>query len=465
MQDNTSKYLILREKYPVFTYDSYDINSVGDGLELVFRFSIGNELVFQPRLFIPAMSSLRSEIPEGVLHSLVFHIGMVEMISYWKCCCSPLIHIKPFRLTAAQQLWWQRLFRVGLGEFFYTNGIAVSEKDLLAFSFNETAPALPALQRLSHNGRSVMVPVGGGKDSVVSLELIRNSGMQMHALVVNQRGATRQVLETAGIREESMTEVVRSIDPLLLKLNEKGFLNGHTPFSAMLAFVSAFVASLKGIRHIALSNESSANEPNIPGTDINHQYSKSVGFEADFRCYFNQYIEENLNYFSLLRPLNELQIAALFSQYTSYHGVFKSCNAGSKTDSWCGKCPKCLFTYIILSPFLRVSDMLQIFGRDLFDDPELIRMFDQLTGLSKVKPFECVGTIEEVNAAVIHAIRTRENEAAVLPVLLRHYRQGPLYERFREQRLPELLKRFSREHFLGMYYEEMIRMALQKITV
>ncbi len=465
MHDNTSKYLILREKYPVFVYESYAISSKDDGLDISFRFSIGDELVFRPRLFFPGFSSPSTFLPEDVLHSLVFHLGMVEMISYWKCCCSPRIHILPFRLTAAQQTWWKRLFRNGLGEFFYTNGISISDKELPLFSFDEAAVPLPEKQQLRHDGRAVIVPVGGGKDSVVSLELLKNASMHLQALVINQRDATRQVLQKAGVSSDSITEVERSIDPLLLELNEKGFLNGHTPFSAMLAFVSVLVASLKGIRHIALSNESSANEPNIPGTTINHQYSKSVSFEADFRCYVNHYMVESLNYFSLLRPLNELQIGALFSQYTVYHSVFKSCNVGSKTDSWCAKCPKCLFTYIILSPFLPEADMQQIFGASLLDDEELKMIFDQLTGLSEVKPFECVGTLEEVNAALLYTIQLHEKRGEDLPALLRHYRQGPLFNRYENLQLQELLIRFSREHFLGMYFEIIVREALQKINV
>ncbi|MEG2070300.1 MAG: hypothetical protein RR034_02870, partial [Bacteroidales bacterium] len=200
--------------------------------------------------------------------------------------------------------------------------------------------------------------------------------------------------------EDDKVILQREIAPKLLELNRAGFLNGHTPFSAMLAFYSLLVSYAVQVREVALSNESSANEPTIPGTEINHQYSKSLEFEEDFR----QYVAENMNdcnhYYSFLRSLTELQIAEHFSQFPQYHSVFKSCNTGSKENKWCCNCSKCLFAYIILSPFIQDEKMIEIFGEDLLNKPTLKPYFDELTGVAQNKPFECVGTIEEVNQAL-----------------------------------------------------------------
>ena len=176
---------------------------------------------------------------------------------------------------------------------------------------------------------------------------------------------------------------------------------------AFISFLSAFVYKKK---YIVLSNESSANESNVEGTKINHQYSKTFEFENDF------------NYFSLLRPLSEYQIALLFSNYKKYHQVFKSCNVGSKQKPWvwCCNCPKCLFVYIILSPFLYKDELVNIFNEDLFDKKELLKTFIELTGYGDVKPFECVGTYDEVNYALINVINKTEN----LPFLLKYYKDN-----------------------------------------
>jgi hypothetical protein len=136
------------------------------------------------------------------------------------------------------------------------------------------------------------------------------------------------------------------------------------------------------------------------GTGINHQYPKSLEFENDFRQYVSEFISPAYNYFSFLRPLSELQIAMLFSRYSQYFGVFRSCNAGSKQDIWCGKCAKCLFAYIILSPFIAPQQLNAIFGKNMLDDPDMRPYLDQLTGRAETKPFECVGTISEVHSAL-----------------------------------------------------------------
>jgi hypothetical protein len=238
-------------------------------------------------------------------------------------------------------------------------------------------------------------------------------------MIINPRDASLQTAYKAGFDDQEIFKLNRTIDPELLKLNEMGYLNGHTPFSAMLAFTSLLVAVLSGAGEIALSNESSANEPTIPGTKINHQYSKSLEFEKDFRWYVENYITGSIQYYSYLRPLNELQICGLFAEYGDHHGTFRSCNVGSKTNSWCGECPKCLFTYIMLSVFLGKDKMIKVFGTDLYAKESLTATLDQLCGFTDEKPFECVGTIDEVNLAIRKQIHEYGDDE--LPLLLERY--------------------------------------------
>jgi hypothetical protein len=212
----------------------------------------------------------------------------------------------------------------------------------------------------------------------------------------------------------------------------------------MLAFYSLLVGVLSGRKNIALSNESSANEATVIGTEVNHQYSKSYEFEADFRQFVKRYLSDELNYYSFLRPLSELQIAMLFSQYPQYFSVFKSCNAGSKQDVWCCNCSKCLFTFIILSPFIAPQTMEELYGENLFEKPSLLRTLQELCGLTSEKPFECVGTIEEVCLALVQAVRQYEK----LPVLLQYFVETGLYKQYAEVDFNEQLTHFEANHFL-----------------
>ncbi|MDD4086141.1 MAG: hypothetical protein PHP48_02780, partial [Bacteroidales bacterium] len=206
------------------------------------------------------------------------------------------------------------------------------------------------------------------------------------------------------------------------------------------------VSAGTGFRNIALSNESSASEATVPDTQINHQYSKSIDFEQNFRNYVSAFIHPQMNYFSLLRPLNELQIAGRFSRHLAYHPAFRSCNAGNKTDSWCGKCPKCLFTWIVLSPFLRTEELEAIFGKRMQDDSKLLGLLESLAGQTALKPFECVGTVDEVQA-VLALHHTRNEEFARSP-LLKHYFDKHPNQPSGEHYLKLLLEERNQLHFV-----------------
>ena len=415
---NHNRFISLREKYPVFTYESYHFTIKEDNtVEVSFHFRIGPDIDFRPVYIMNAGKYALQPLHKDEMDGIVFHIGMVEMISYWKATCSPQILIRPSTLTVAQQKWWKKLFWHGLGEFLYQNSIETDEEQLVSLCFEQGTESSGNFQyHAVIDSNRVLVPVGGGKDSVVTLESLRHN-REIIPFIINPREATLECARVAGFdSKEDMVLLKRMIDPLLLELNNRDFLNGHTPFSAMLAFWSLLASHMTGTREIALSNESSANEPTIPGTSINHQYSKSLEFELDFRDYVRQYMGDIAHYYSFLRPYNEWQIAELFSHYPDYFPVFKSCNSGSKEDKWCCDCSKCLFTYIILSPFLEEKELIAIFGEDLLDKPSLVHYFDELTGLAEVKPFECVGTLEEVNRA-IQAVKDKYKDK----YLIQHY--------------------------------------------
>ena len=409
----------LRQEFPVFEYKAFDFSIADAEIKMQFHFATG-EYEFHPKMKLSlgkyAIVPLREEDVRGI----IFQIGMIELISYWKCTCSPTVLIKPYQLDEAMQAWWKKLYFNGLGEFFYQNKIQASEDDFMSFSFDQKSPSVSEL-KYPHidDSQRVIVPIGGGKDSVVTLEALRKE-RQLIPFIINPRGATVDCARIAGFpAEEDRVVLQREIDPQLLELNKLGFLNGHTPFSAMLSFYTLLVSYGTATRDVALSNESSANEPTIPGTKINHQYSKSLEYEEDFRWYVRQFLNDCNHYYSYLRPYTELQIAEMFVQHPQYFPVFKSCNAGSKENKWCCNCSKCLFAYIILSPFIDNDTMVGIFGEDLLEKAELMQYFDELCGIAPNKPFECVGTIDEVNRALQMIRESRKGK-----LLMRHYEEN-----------------------------------------
>ncbi len=480
------KYGKLRRQYPHFFYRKYEIEEAGDQLKATFHFEIEGLSSFSPQWTFRKPDC--AEAVDGLMEQMIFSLGMVELVSYWKITCPPLVTVEAGALDQDQIRWWKDLYFNGLGEFFYVNHIQEADPENFmeivcaaqaggpghsraaepvlaaepalaaaesAPSAAESAPAAaepaptaaepaptaaesapaaaepataaaePAAPSLTHG---ILVPIGGGKDSVVTLELLRSAGLPITGYIINPRGATIHTAETAGLDETHVMSVKRTLDKNMLELNKQGYLNGHTPFSALVAFSSLIAAKLLGLHYVALSNESSANESTVSGSTVNHQYSKSFKFEEDFHHYAEMYLKGSAYYFSMLRPLSEFQIAAYFARQKQYHGVFRSCNAGSKTDSWCGHCPKCLFVYLILSPFLSRSEVRDIFGADMLEDMTMVETLNQLVGIREEKPFECVGSRDEINTAIVMTIDKLEELGEPLPALLAYYRGTGLYE-------------------------------------
>ncbi|MDR1737019.1 MAG: hypothetical protein LBR85_09160 [Oscillospiraceae bacterium] len=441
----------LREKYPDFVFGGYEYTLAEKTLDITYHFEIPGLAAFHPSWSIDILSP--AETSPQTLDTLVFSLGMTELISYWKLACSPNIRVNCGYLTQAQIPFWDKLYQKGMGEFYYLNGIDPAP-GFFRIHPQKTPPPKTNCQLSIVNCqfKKALVPIGGGKDSAVTLELLRNRA-ERYGFIINPRKAALDTARAAGT-DGFLVRASRTLDPAMLALNAKGFLNGHTPFSAIVAFSSVLAAYINGFENVALSNESSANEATVSGTDINHQYSKSFEFERDFIDYELAHIGTGVKYFSLLRPLNELQIARVFASLTSYHNIFLSCNAGSKTDEWCANCPKCLFVYIILSPFMERGALAGIFGRDMLDSPELETFFDKLAGFLPEKPFECVGSRDEVNAALRMTARKYEESGDALPYLLR---------RFAEKRgggpdcAADLLGQFDAQNAVPEYFLDFVK--------
>ena len=397
-------------KHKKFIYHSYSIDENG----FSYHFSM-DEHEFHPKWRLSNAEKTVLPNDDALLHELVFQLGMAELISYWKSACPPVVEVKCGSLDEWQKHWWKKLTRNGLGEFFYTNKI-VPDDDFMTIIANNHRKEFTAPP--THKCSGNLIPVGGGKDSVVTLELLRESMENNRCYIVGELKRAYDTAKTAGYPDTHIIQVKRTIDPTLLRLNQIGYLNGHTPFSAIIAFSSLIFAYLSGKKNIVLSNESSANEGNVADTEVNHQYSKSTEFEHDFRDYVQNLGQGLPEYFSLLRPWNELQITKKFTQYPQYFPVFQSCNAGTKSNTWCCKCAKCLYVYIMLAAFLEDDVLISIFGENFLSNPGFSDILIALIDPETDKPFECVGTREEVCHALSMACERRRTN---LPFLLKSH--------------------------------------------
>jgi len=459
---------ILRKKYPKFVYKKYSYQISDKNLEIFFGFKIEHNIFFKPKLIIKNVKESQiKKVGKRVLDNLVFHLGLIEMLSYWKATCSPEILIEAGYLGKEQIKWWKDLINRGMGQFFYENKIDFRKPNFLKFNVtrkdfvtNVTRKDFVTLKK------GVLVPVGGGKDSVVTLEILKKAERNIQCFVLNPTEAAKKIMKIANCGNQII--VKREIDEKLLELNRKGFLNGHTPFSAYLAFLSVLLAVIFDYKFVAFSNERSSNEGNLKylGRIINHQYSKSFDFEQKFRDYCQKYLTPGVKYSSFLRPLYEIQIAKLFSRYPKYFSSFLSCNEAYKTYSgtkkpirkWCGSCPKCLFVFTTLYPFIEESELLKIFGKNLFENKKLLPIMQELIDEKKFKPFECVGTKKEsLVAFYLSHKKYMDRTYAKLPYLLEYFKRKilPKYQNLENESI-KILNSLNKKHSLPREFEKVM---------
>jgi hypothetical protein len=413
----------LRAQYPVFYYESFAIEPHDSSLRLRFDYRVPPDLNFTTHTVLEDLPDNWQRIPRPVVENLVLHLGLIESFSYWKATCSPSIVINAGALDDEQVAWWKDLLLHGMREFFYVNKIDFTQEDFVKLSARDSQIVPAYDQRLSNRS---LIPIGGGRDSAFTARVFQQAAKPFGCLLLNPIPAARRIASAAGCDQPVI--IHRTLDARLLELNQAGYLNGHTPFSAMLAFLSAICLAVYDYSNTVIANERSSDEGNTVflGKKINHQYSKSFAFEEKFDRYLQKYLLKNARYFSFVRPLYELQIGRAFARYPEMFSAFRSCNRNQKSDSWCGACPKCLSVFITSYPFVSGVELIGMFGADFFQSESTIPIIRQLAGLGEHKPFECVTTYDEAIASLYLCVAKDEKEGKPLPVALEYARQAIL---------------------------------------
>lgn len=445
-------FLHMGTKTSTFTFGTYRIDQSNKSIVFPYLLVHGDEsFSFEERIIVAGLStSADPALLTRVLDVLHLMLG----ISYWKTFCPAMINTGGIALTKEQAMFWNTVYTKGLGEFFYTNNIDF--RGLVRFPVSKKDSSHPVTFAAQDKS---LLQLGGGKDSIVSAEVLKKAHKDFTLVSLDARDIHRRVAEIIGA---PLIEVRREIDPKLYALNlQHHVYNGHVPVSAIYAFVDLFVAVLGGFRFIIASNEESANYPNAQylGEEVNHQWSKSLEFETLFREYVSTYITPDITYFSLLRSIKEIKVVELFSKLEQYFPTFSSCNANFRRLGkasrvlWCGTCPKCVFVFLLLSAFIPKLRLFAIYGRNLYAQESLVPVFRELLGLVGIKPFECVGTPEECLFALYKASESGQYDADIVIQTLRH-ELGDSWKMF--PILREKLFSFSADHFIPSSFQSVL---------
>jgi len=380
-----------------FTYTEFRVASDRRTVEFEFRL----EHDTQTYTLVETMAFPRDLKDTNTQRRSLRALHLALGISYYKTFLPPHI-IHPYAMDEQEAAFWNDIWRNGLGEFLYNNKLELSL--LATFSAQD---GLRFAHEDSHEDYSgALLGIGGGKDSIVAGELLRDLNIPLTGFVMatgEQLGQAGNVAETMGIE---LLAVQRRLDTQLLKLQElPGAYIGHVPISLIFGLIGASLAISNNSSYVIVANEASASIPRITweGRAINHQWSKSFGFEKSLQAFIQHVISPDITYFSAIRPLSSIGVAKSFSKYPQYFEVFTSDNFVFRIDParrppgrWSLESPKSLSSYILLAPWISNEEVHRIFAMDLFGDESLARPFLELTGVEGEPPLDCVGTVDEL---------------------------------------------------------------------
>ncbi len=436
-----------RDAIRVFRFVRCEFDAQTGIAQLAYAFDDGPELV--ETVVVPGapfeLDAARAAAAERALRLL----HLVAGVSYYKAAVPREIRIDGYAIDAETAALLENLYLHGLGEFAYRNGLDLHGR----IKFPVSSPLPPegegarragegaenmGLREHSSQGRA-LVAIGGGKDSLVSIEALRDLGVEQTVAWI---GGSQLIAACAARTGLPTLNIGRQLAPQLFEYNRQGAWNGHIPVTAVNSAILVFAAVLLGFDQVVFSNERSASYGSIiPGTgEVNHQWSKGWAFESAFGDYVQRRIAadpgsgpgQDLRYYSLLRPLSELAVARQFAKSDRYDAWFSSCNRnfhllGERPAArWCGVCPKCHFVFLALAPFMPKPRLTAIFGRNLLDDPDQTAGYDALLEYQDHKPFECVGEGRESRAAMAALAQRPE------------WREDALVERFAREIAPQL---------------------------
>jgi len=380
--------------------------------QLVYAFDNGPELV--ETVTIPGAPFVLEGARADAVQQALRLLHLIAGVSYYKAGVPAQVRIDSYAVDADTAALVETVYLNGLGEFAYRNGLNLRGRFRLPVEGE--AVVAPALGLREH----ALVAIGGGKDSLVSIEALRTLGIAETVTWIGGSQLIRACAERTGL---PTLNIGRTLAPELFELNRQGAWNGHIPVTAVNSAIMVLAALLQGVDQVVFSNERSASYGSqIPGTgEVNHQWSKGWAFEQAFGEHLEKHVAADLHYYSLLRPLSELAVARQFARTDFYDAHFSSCNRNfhilgeRPVNRWCGVCPKCHFVFLALAPFMPKTRLVGIFGRNLLDDPDQAGGFDALLEFQDHKPFECVGEGRESRAAMATlAARPEWNEDALV---------------------------------------------------
>ena len=381
-----------------FIFESYEF--IAQTRTVSFTYSFDHEMFFTEKTDFGDVG----EYDEAALDRALFLSFAITGVSYYKLFSGATIEWKAGGIDAWQSEFLNKVYQEGLGQFAFENGL--TRAGLAHFSETTAIPNRSA----AYDGEGILALQSGGKDSLLTAETLLEKGKPFDSFYISSGATHPAILDSIGDR---LLVAQRHVDiPAIIAAREKGGLNGHVPVTFIVLSLALIQAVLLNKKTVLASIGHEGEEPHawIDDLAVTHQWSKTWDAELLFSEYVSRYVSPDLQVGSPLRRFAELRIAELFIEkaWSKYGHTFSSCNKANYMQGadnthlkWCGNCPKCANSYLLFAPFLDANELKSVFaGQDLFTKPTLQDTFKGLLGIDGVmKPFECVGEVDELRLA------------------------------------------------------------------
>lgn len=278
-------------------------------------------------------------------------------------------------LTPALADLWRTVFRHVRGQWRWEHGLP----DYVPEFASAPVAAAPAPVEVRAGDVELLAFCGGGKDSLVALELLERAQLPFatlgyshsiygpaayqHALLERVGGATARVrAERQWVIDDFLDAPVVQLRP---DLGVRSLLAAETPASV---FAALPIALARGYRGLVVAHEASANAPNLVwnGEPINHQWGKGWEAEQLLDRYVREHLAANVRYFSVLAPVHDEVIFELLARDAVLAPLTHSCNV---RKPWCGECAKCAYVWLQFAAHLPADIVEQTFGTNLGKRP------------------------------------------------------------------------------------------------
>ena len=388
--------MTYNSQFREFIFESYQYNPQNG--EALFNYSFDGQVSFTERVRFSPQTGYNVEALDRALQFSFLLAG----VSYYKAFPTKKVQTKNIRLSSRQATFFSDVYKHGLSQYVFENKLEPS--DIAEFEASEE----DSVAAVEYAGEGTVVLQSGGKDSLLLATLLNKKGIDFSPWYISQNLHTPSVLDTLG---HELVHPIRYVDTeALSKATGQGALGGHIPITFVVLSYALIDAILRNKDMVLAAIGHEGEEPHayIGDYPVTHQWSKTWPAEQAFQSYVSEYIA-TIHVGSPLRGFSELNIAKLFVEnaWQKYGHQFSSCNVANyklgQDNSelhWCGHCPKCANSFLLFAAFVDPLELTELFGGNLFENESLLQDFKGLLGIDNVmKPFECVGEVDELRKA------------------------------------------------------------------